>query len=222
FFATLGIPIVSGRAFTWNDNRNAPIVAMVSAAAARRIWGNENAVGHHFSMGTEGPQVEIVGVAGTARFRDLTTDLTAAGSEPDVYFSYGQFTDADLSIAVRSASDVVVPATSLRAAVDRVDGSLALFRVQRLDELVRRQTSTERFVSSLLAIFSGGALLLAAIGLYGFMAYMVSLSRREIAIRLALGADRRRVVGLIVTNGMTIVSIGILVGAAGALAAGRA
>jgi predicted permease len=222
FFATLHIPIVSGRAFTWSDNRDAPIVAIVSAAAARRIWGNEAAVGHHFSMGIGGPQVEIVGVAGTARFRDLTTDLTAAGSEPDVYFAYGQFTDADLSIAVRSASDVVVPAAALRAAVGRVDGSLPIFRVQRLDELVRRQTSTERFVSSLLFVFSCGAVLLAAIGLYGFMAYMVGLSRREIAIRLALGADRTRVVGLIVRNGMAIVAIGLVIGSAGALVAGRA
>ena len=79
-----------------------------------------------------------------------------------------------------------------------------------------------RFESSLLAIFSGGALLLAAIGLYGFMAYVVSLSRREIAIRLALGADRARVVGLIVRNGMTVVSIGLLVGSAAALLSGRA
>jgi putative ABC transport system permease protein len=222
FFATLHIPIVSGRAFTWQDNRDAPIVAIVSAAAARRIWGNEDAVGHHFSLGSDGPPVEIVGVAGTARFRDLTTDLTAASSEPDVYFSYGQFPDADLSIAVRSASDVVVPGGALRAALGRVDGTLPLFRVQRLDELVRRQTSTERFVSALLTMFSAGAMLLAAIGLYGFMAYMVSLSRREIAIRLALGADRTRVVGLIVRNGMTVVLIGILIGTAGALVAGRA
>jgi predicted permease len=222
FFSTLHIPIVSGRALTWQDDRDAPIVAVVSATAARRIWGNENAVGHHFSMGIGGRPVEVVGIAGTARFRDLTTDLMAAASEPDVYFSYAQFPDADVSIAVRSASDAIISAASLRQAVGRVDGTLPIFRVQRLEDLVRRQTSTQRFVSTLLTIFSGGALLLAAIGLYGFMAYMVSLSRREIAIRLALGADRRRVVGLIVTNGMTIVSIGILVGAAGALAAGRA
>ncbi len=222
FFSTLRIPIVSGRAFTWQDDRDAPIVAIVSAAAARRVWGTENAVGHHFSMGVNGRPVEIVGVAGTARFRDLTTDLAATGSEPDVYFSFGQFPDAGVAIAVRSVTDAAVSAASLRAAVARVDGNLALFRVERLEESVRRQTSTQRFVSALLTIFSGGALLLAAIGLYGFMAYMVSLSRREIAIRLALGADRTRVVGLIVRNGMTIVSIGILVGAAGALLAGRA
>ena len=222
FFATLGIPILSGRAFTWNDSGDAPFVAVISAAAAKRIWGNESAVGHHFFMGIGGPRVEIVVVAGTARFRNLISDLSAPTSEPDVYFSYAQFPDSGVNLAVRTADGAQLSAAALREVVGRVDGALPVFGVRRLDDLVRRQTSTQRFISTLLTIFSAGAVLLAAVGLYGFMAYMASLSRREIAIRLALGADRTRVVALIVRNGMAIVLIGIVIGAAGGFAAGRA
>ena len=223
FFTTLGIPIVNGRAFTWQDRQDAPLVAVISAAAAARIWGSENAVGHRFWLGsTQGRPVEIVGVAGTARFRDLSTDLTARASEPDVYFSYGQLTEPDLDIAVRSSDGHPIPGGALRAALAKVDGGLPLFQVRRLDDVVRQQTSSQRFVSALLSVFSAGALLLAAIGLYGFMAYVVSLSRREIAIRLALGADRTRVVLLIVRNGMGVALVGIAVGCAGAIIAGRA
>jgi putative ABC transport system permease protein len=106
--------------------------------------------------------------------------------------------------------------------VAQVDAGLPVFEVQPLSDIVRQQTSAQRFVSTLLGIFSVATLLLAAIGLYGLMAYVVGLSRREIAIRLALGADRKRVAALIVRNGMVVVSGGLLVGAVGALGAGRA
>lgn len=171
--------------------------------------------------GPDSPPVEIVGVTEDVRFRDLTTSLEADRVEPDVYFPYGQRTDRDIEVAVRSTDGSAIPLASLQQAVSAIDAGLPLYRVQRLDDALGQLTSTARFGSALLTVFSGGALLLAAIGLYGLIAYVVSLSRREIAIRLALGADARRVTGLIVGNGMALVVAGVILGAGGALAAGR-
>lgn len=223
FFATLAVPVLEGRAFTDRDRADAPLVAIVNQAAARRIWGSGSAVGRHFRRGgADGPAVEIVGVVPDMRFRDLTSDLTASGAEPDVYFPYPQRPEPDLEIAVRSDDGSPVPLAPLQAAVSGLDAGLPLHGVQRLEDAIGRRTSTARFGSALLTVFSGGALLLAAIGLYGLIAYVVGLSRREIAIRLALGADGRGVTALIVRNAMTLVVIGVLTGVGGAIAAGRA
>ncbi|HEV3485501.1 MAG TPA: ABC transporter permease, partial [Vicinamibacterales bacterium] len=223
FFSTVGIPIERGRAFTSQDRADTPPVAIVNAAGARRLWGTIDAVGRRFRLGSpNGVVVEVVGVAADARFRDLTTDLTAPRLEPDIYFPFTQRPEPDLEIAVRTRDGAPVSPAVLQAAVAAVDSSLPLYAVQRLEDAVRRQTSTARFGSALLTIFSAGALLLAAIGLYGLIAYVVGLSRREIGIRLALGADAQRVAFLIVGIGLMLVSAGVVIGAAGAAAAGRA
>jgi len=223
FFATMGVAAIEGRVFTDRDRADAPLVAIVNQAAARRIWGAGSAVGRHVRTGgPSGPAIEIVGVVPDVRFRDLTSDLTAARAEPDVYFPYAQRPDPDLVIAVRSADGAPVPLAPLQAAVAELDAGLPVYGIQRLEDAVARRTSTARFGSALLTVFSGGALLLAAIGLYGLIAYVVGLSQREIAIRLALGADGRGVATLIVRNAMTLVAFGVVIGMAGAMAAGRA
>jgi predicted permease len=221
-FSTLQIPVLRGRAFTEQDVAGAPLVAMISESGARQLWKDDDAVGRRIRLGdADGPAVEIVGVIADARFRDLTTDLSAPRVEPDLYFPYGQRSDRDIEVAVRT-DGAVVSLASLQQAVTAVDSALPLYAVQRLEEALRQQTATQRFGSSLLTLFSAGALLLAGIGLYGLITYVVGLSRREIAIRLALGASSRRVVALIATNGMTLVCGGILLGAVGAILAGRA
>lgn len=223
FFETLGIALRRGRAFSAQDRLDSPLVAIINVSAARRIWGTDEVIGRRFHMGTiDGPLVEVVGVAADARFLDLTTDLQGARVEPDVYFPYAQRTDRDIELAVRSADGAPVPLVSLQAAVSGIDPGLPLYRVQGLDEAVQAQTSTARFGSTMLMTFSAGALLLAAVGLYGLIAYVVGLSRREIAIRLALGADGRRLVGLIVRNAMVLVIAGTILGGIAAAAAGRA
>jgi hypothetical protein len=222
-FQTLGIPLLVGRGFSTQDSGTAPRVAIINDVAAQRIWGTVNVTGRHFRVGgVDGTPVEIVGVVGTARFRDLTTDLGARGVEPDIYFPFAQSTSGALEIAVRTADGSAVPSASLQRAVAQLDAGLPVFGVQLLEDVIRRQTSAERFVSVLLTIFSAATLLLAAVGLYGLMAYVVGLSRREIAIRLALGANRFGVGALIVRNGMIVVLMGLAVGVVGAIGAGRA
>jgi putative ABC transport system permease protein len=223
FFDTLGIPVVRGRAFSAQDVTGAPPVAIINESAARRLWGDADPVGRQFRMGSQsGQPVQIVGVVRDARFRDLTTDLSGARVEPDVYFPFGQRTDSEIEIAVRTVDGAAVSPQALQRAVQNVDAGLPLYGVRPLSDAVRTQTSTARFGSTLFAVFSTGALLLAGIGLYGLITYVVGLSRREIAIRLALGADSRRVVTQIVANGMSIVAVGVALGAGGSLAAGRA
>jgi putative ABC transport system permease protein len=223
FFRTLGIPIVRGRGFAATDRAGGPPVAVINESAARRIWNTTDVFGRHVRIGDpSAPMVEIVGVAADARFRDLTTDLSGIRVEPDVYFPFAQRSDSDLEIAVRTTDGSKLPLQALQAAVSAVDASLPAYRVQRLSDAVRRQTSSQRFASALLSMFSLGALLLSALGLYGLVSYIVSLSRQEIAIRLALGASRYRIVSLIVRNGLVLVLAGILIGSAGAFAAGRA
>jgi putative ABC transport system permease protein len=221
FFTTVGITITRGRTFTPDDRAGAPLVAIVNESGARRIWGAENPIGHRFRMGGAGaPTVEIVGIAADAQFRSLTDDL-AVRVEPDVYFPFAQRTDRDIELAVRTKDGSTVPFAALQDALRAGDPGLPIYRVQALDTFVAQQTASPRFGSTLLTAFSSGALLLAAVGLYGLVAYIVGTSRREIAIRLALGAESRRVVALIVRNGMTLVAAGVALGIGGAFLAGR-
>ena len=215
YFATLGIPVVSGRAFTAADRDSAQDVTIISSAAARRFWPGQDPVGREFRFGdATGPKVTIVGVVGAARFRDLTTDLST--SEPDVFYSFAQLPDADLALLVRTSGDEAAVMSAIQREVSAIDPQLPLYRVLRMTDLVDRQTATARFGSSVLGSFSLVAMLLASIGIYGVLAFVIGLSRREIAIRLALGATRGRVIRLIVRQGMTLVAIGVGVGLVGA------
>jgi putative ABC transport system permease protein len=224
FFKTLGIPLVAGREFSLEDRRGAPLVAIVTEVSAKRIWGGAPAVGRRFRIGRtpDAPSYEVIGVAGTTRFRDLNADLAAATAEPDVYFSYGQSTSNDIQLALRSTDAAPLSLALVSRAVAQVDPSLPVYQFEPMTAVVRRQTSTARFVSTILSVFAGCALLLAAVGLYTLVAYVVSLSRAEIALRLALGAARPRIVALIFRNCLVIVGAGIAVGSAAAYAAGRA
>jgi predicted permease len=219
FFETLGIALRAGRDFDERDHVDAPPVVIVSEAMARRYWPGEEAVGQRFRLGDEtGPEVTIVGVAENARFRDLTTNLDAPASEPDVYYPYTQRTDADVGVAVRTSNGTPVSVELLQAAVSSLDAALPLYLVGPLEAPLQQQSASPRFGSFALSAVSLFAILLAGLGLYGVIAFVVGLSRAEIAIRMALGADARRVLRLIVGNGLTLVGVGVLLGVAGSLA----
>ena len=223
YFKTLSMPLLRGRQFTVDDREGRPLVAIVSQSGARRIWKGDDVVGRRIRLGTAQnvPVAEIIGVVADARFRSLVRDIAAPGAEPDVFFPFAQRTDADLEIAVRSSDGSPISIASLQAAVSAVDPAIPIYRVERLLDAVAEQTATPTFGAMLLAVFSGGTLLLAAIGLYGLVAYVVGLSRREIAVRLALGATPRTVARLIVANSLALVIVGVLIGVAGAVVAGR-
>jgi len=221
YFATLGVPILRGRSFTPDNTRDSSSNVIVSDATARRFWPGQDAVGKRLRLGgSTGSEVTILGVVANARFRDLTTDLSS--TEPDVYFSYRQIPSAEVQIAVRASGDLAPLAAALRREVGAIDPSLPLYNVDLLGSLLQRQTGTARFGSFVLAAFSGIAVLLAAIGIYGALAFLVSLSRREIAIRMALGATPRKVLGRVVGQGAALAIAGFVIGVGGAIFAARA
>jgi hypothetical protein len=186
------------------------------------VWGASDPIGRRVRLGNaEGPEATVVGVAGDVRFRDLTTNLRAPGSEPDVYFPFGQRTDRDVEIAVRSRNGEPPPVSVLRDAVVALDPLLAVDAVRPLADRLRQQSATARFASLVLGAFSTVAVLLAAIGIYGIIAFVVSLSRREIAIRMALGASGRSVSAMIVRNGLALVLAGVALGLVASLVGTR-
>ena len=223
YFQTLSMPLVRGRQFNVDDRDGRPLVAIVSQSGARRIWKRDDVVGRRIRLGRtdNAPVAEIVGVVADARFRSLTRDISAPGAEPDVFFPFAQRTDSDLEIAVRSSDGSPISISSLQAAVSAVDPAIPVYQVERLQDALAQQTATSTFGVMLLAVFSGGTLLLAAIGLYGLVSYVVGLSRREIAVRLALGATPRTVMRLVVRNSLMLVGVGLLIGLVGAVLAGR-
>ena len=223
YFQTLSMPLVRGRQFNADDRDGRPLVAMVTQSGARRIFEGDEVVGRRIRLGTaqNPPEAQIIGVVADARFRSLVRDIAAPGAEPDVFFPFAQRTDSDLEIAVRSTDGSPISIASLQAAVSAIDPAIPVYRVQRLQDAVAEQTATATFGAVLLAVFSGGTLLLAAIGLYGLVSYVVGLSRREIAVRLALGATPRGVTGLVVRNSLMLVVVGLVIGVGGAVLAGR-
>lgn len=223
YFEALGVPLQRGRAFTRADRAGRPPVAIVSRAMAQRFWGESKAVGQRLSIeGPEGPWLEVVGVSADVRYRDLTTDLSGATSEPDVYLPFAQEPDDDLAVAlrVRGRPDRVVPLA--RAAVAAVDPLLPIFQVETLQEVVERQASLQRLGALLLCGFGAVALALASIGLYGLVAFVVGLSRREIALRIALGGKTGTVVRLVVRQAMLLVAVGVAAGLATSAALSQA
>jgi putative ABC transport system permease protein len=215
YFATLGIPLLRGRTFGAADRNDTPLVVVVSDAMARRFWPNDDAVGRRVRFGdASGQEATVIGVVGTARFRDLTTSL--ATSEPDVFFSFAQRSDTDFSVAVRSTGEPATLVAAIQRELGALDAGLPIYGAEPLSNLVARQTATGRFASTLLGAFSAVALLLAAVGIYGVLAFVIGLSRREIAIRMALGATKGGVIALIVRQGMTLVGIGLALGLASA------
>jgi putative ABC transport system permease protein len=209
FFKTIGAQVRSGRAFTSSDRDSTPAVAMINESTERRFWPGQSAVGKVLRLG-DSSAVTIVGVVGDVRFRDLTTSL--ATSEPDVYFPYAQRPGTALQIAIRSDLDAAAIATSVRRELATLDRRIPVFSVQPLSTFLDQQTASARFASTLLGIFGLAALLLTAVGLYGVLAFLVSLRQRELGIRLALGASSTRVLRGIVGQGVTLVALGIVFG----------
>lgn len=221
YLETMGIPILRGRAFTDRDTRDTSLVCVVDERLAERFFGDADPVGRRMILGPDAPPFEIVGVARSIKQYSLD-------GEPAVpyqlYIAYRQIPDEFLTgvlrradLVVRSAGDRL-PVQAIREAVRGIDPDLPLYGVTTMEELIRQSTALRQFNTSLLAIFAAIALLLAGVGLYGVVGYIVSLRTPEIGVRVALGASTLDVLRLIMGHGLALGVAGVLVGA-GATAA---
>jgi predicted permease len=206
-------PLVRGRFFTEADEDGKPRVAIIDESTARRYWPDRDPLGRRLRMGT-GAWMTIVGIV-----KDIKQDGLDVDGVPHIYVSiYQEFDPAegyvfrDFSVALRTSLATSALEPQIRHQVQSVDPTLPVYDVASMNELLDRSLASRRFSAQLVGGFAGVALLVASIGIYGVLAYMVGQRSREIGLRMALGASRTDILKLIVTRGVVLSIIGIIAG----------
>jgi predicted permease len=216
YFATMRIPLIRGRVFTSSDDGNAPRVVIVNETFAKRFWPSGDALGHRTDTG--GGWATIVGVVGDVKQNALTDT-----PEPQFYRPHAQDPWEDMWYAIRVGDDKPARVMAdVRRIFREIDPTQPIFSASTMDALIERGLVSERTLGRLLAGFALVALLLAMAGVYAVMSFVVSQRMPELGLRVALGADRRRVLGLVLRDGATVALIGAALGLAGAVAAAKA
>jgi predicted permease len=217
FFDVMGIPILTGRGLTDRDIETAPKVALINETAARKYFPNQNPLGQRFGSSVETTnQIEIVGV-----LRDVKYNSVRDAVPPTMYVPYRQSRAGNAVFEVRTAGNPTALTAAVREAVRQIDPNLPLQDVSTQVEQVERRFQQEKVFAQAYSLFGGLALLVAAVGLFGLMSYNVSRRTNEIGIRMALGAQRSDVLGLVMRESMILVAVGIAVGLGVAVAASR-
>jgi putative ABC transport system permease protein len=210
YFRTMGIPILRGREFNAQDNKDSPEVALINDAAARAYFQNENPIGKKTNRGT------IVGIVADVRQEGL--DQPAAA---ELYQVLTQSPQISITLAVRSQLPPDTITGAVREAIRQVDSTQAIFNVKSMNRVIADSLQQWNLYSWLLGLFAGLALVLAMAGIYGVISYAVNARTQEFGIRLALGADGSRLLRLVLGHGSILIAIGLIVGAGGAVALTR-
>jgi predicted permease len=209
----LGLPLMAGRYFGEADRADAPLAVVINAAGARQLWPQESAIGKRIAMPWRDTlQAVVVGVVGDVRFNGPETEL-----RPMLYWDHRQFREfAQMTLLVRTASDPAAVIGGVRSIVRAMDPLLPLYNVQTMKQLYGEALSRPRFATISLGLFAALGLLLAAIGIYGVIAFITQQRSREIGIRLALGADRATVLRMVVAQGARLIALSLLIGSVAA------
>ena len=218
YLRVTGIPLKAGRWINEGDRVGTPGVAVADQLFVNAHWAGENPLGKHIRLGggSTGPWITIVGVVGATRQYGLDSD-----ARPALYLSYLQDTRSKMSLMVRSAGDPMAVAGAVRDAVHGVDRDQPVANVKTVEELVAKSVAGRSFEAILLGTFAGAALVLAALGVFGLLAWNVARRTREIGLRMALGATRGDVLRLVTLRAMVLVGCGLAAGCVGALAVTR-
>jgi putative ABC transport system permease protein len=219
FFQSLGIPLVKGRYFTDHDNQDSRPVAIVSEGFVRRFFPNQEAVGKRIKQ--SGPELDnkwmqVVGVVGNVKYLGLTVD-----TDPAYYMPFAQTYGPRMFLVVRFAGDATLLAAALQRDIQSIDPGVTLAQLGTMEQALTQSVSQPRFDTMLLGLFAEIALLLAAVGIYGLIAYAVAQRTHEIGVRMALGAAPADVVWMVVRQGASLAVIGIVLGLGGAFALTR-
>jgi predicted permease len=213
YFRTMDVPLIAGRNFTVSDTSKTRQVAVIDQTLARRYWPGEDPLGQQINFGFGGgPQgVTIVGVVG-----DIKSDGFDAPSVPHIYVPLGQLAPVNAVVFLRSKGDVEHLGEAVRQEVENIDPNVPVHSISTMDQIITRSLADRRFALELLGIFAAVALLLAAVGIYGVMAYSFSQRTHEVGIRIALGAQRTDILRMALGEGMRTVVIGLASGLVGA------
>ena len=215
YFRTMQIPLVSGRYFSAQDNPDTPQVTIIDQKFAQRFWPNGDAVGKHVWFDPKKP-ITIVGVAGVVKQYGLDTDGKIA-----TYFAMQQGPDRGTFLVARSSTDDPGLSNAMTREIHAVDPTVVVYGVRSMNDRLHDSLARQRFSSTMLGAFALFALLLAAVGLYGVMSYLVTQSTHDIGILVALGARRENILRLVVRQGMQLTLIGVFAGLIGAVALTR-